>query len=172
MDFKKWFRPAANAAGAEAILPRIARAVELFRSTPALKDEAIFRVLVLEGAEPRVAARCVEFLPLAYSRMLLLEAGLPRFPESFMRLLGNGEFKTSRFDSDPVWNAIVTFANGERKSITAAKDLMAIGGRCATFNAVNDALHAGSRLQDLYLGEPALLWPEDGPKISDAAGLT
>ncbi|HEV3040934.1 MAG TPA: hypothetical protein VHA33_24415 [Candidatus Angelobacter sp.] len=167
VDFKRWFRgtsqPEATAAETEAIVSCISRAVQLFRSTPALKDEEMFRVLVQEDMEPRVAAHCVEFLPLAYSRMLLMEAGSTRFPQSFLRVLPNGKFKTHRFDSEPIWNAIVSFAKTERKSITAAKDLLAIAGRCAIFNAVNDALHAGSKLQDLLLSEPALLWPEDGP---------
>jgi hypothetical protein len=174
VDFKRWFRdpsqPDASVAETDAIASYISRAVQLFRATPALKDDEIFRVLLQEGMEPRVAARCVEFIPMAYSRMLLMEAGSTRFPQSFLRLLPNGKFETHRFDSEPVWNAIVSFARAERKSITAAKDLLAIAGRCAIFNAVNDALHAGSRLQDLLLSEPALLWPEDGPPISGAAG--
>ena len=62
----------------------IARALTIFRESPELDDEGAFRALIDRGVERSIAARIVEFLPIAYCRVLLLNSGV-QFSNSFVR---------------------------------------------------------------------------------------
>ena len=44
----------------------IASALTIFRESPELDDESVFRALIDRGVERSIAARIVEFLPIAY----------------------------------------------------------------------------------------------------------
>ena len=54
----------------------IASALAILRNSPELDDESVFRALVDRGIERSLAARIVEFLPIAYCRVLLLNSGV------------------------------------------------------------------------------------------------
>jgi hypothetical protein len=105
----------------------------------------------------------MEFLPIAYCRVILTEAGAVRFPDSFIRMRADGTYQERKFETDPVWEAVVSFIDVERQRGVSSKDFIAIAGRCAIFDAVNNALNAGSKLEDLFCDAPVFLWPENGP---------
>ena len=65
----------------------IASALAIFRNSPELDDESVFRALVDRGIERSLAARIVEFLPIAYCRVLLLNSGV-QFSNSRTALRG------------------------------------------------------------------------------------
>jgi hypothetical protein len=143
---------------------QISRAVSLFRSSRTLGDEAIYQKLVAEGVESRLAARLVEFLPIAYGRFLLERSG-PRFSEYFQRRLLSGPSEELLLSSEPVWNAAVAFARTEAIQGVLAQDFLAVAGRSAEFQAANQLLNQGSKLQDLVFTPYVLLWPEGGPNL-------
>lgn len=143
---------------------QIARAVSLFRTSRTLGDEGIYRKLVAEGVEPHLAARLVEFLPIAYGRFLLEKSG-PRFSEYFQRMLSSGPSEELLLSSEPVWNAAVAFARTEAIQGISVQDFLAVAGRSAEFQAANKLLNQGSKLQDLVFTPYLLLWPENGPRL-------
>ena len=53
----------------------ISRAVNIFRESPDSSDYEIYLRVVAAGVEPRHAARLVEFLPMAYCRLILAGTG-------------------------------------------------------------------------------------------------
>jgi hypothetical protein len=53
----------------------ISKAVKVFRGYPDVEDEEIFRNLVEQGVERKLAARIVEFVPIAYSRLIPGKSG-------------------------------------------------------------------------------------------------
>ena len=115
------------------------------------------------GVERPTAARLVEFLPMVYCRLLLAESGV-RFPETyFRRLPDGGRTPSAQFSSEPLWNELTKFAKSELSSGVERQQLVAIAGRSAEFNAVNELCNRGSTLADIQFTEPVLMWPDSGP---------
>ena len=86
----------------------ISRAVAAFRTSPGSGDVEIYRTLVADGIKSVVAARLVEFLPMAYCRIVLVETGV-RFANTFQRKLANGNTSPEKLlSSEPIWG-VTTF---------------------------------------------------------------
>jgi hypothetical protein len=145
----------------------ISKAVAAFRSSPSRGDIEIHEALIAEGLEAQTAARLVEFLPMAYCRLLLGNSGV-QFSSSFQRQEANSQVSSERqLSSEPVWDGVVAFAREEVKRGASPKDLIAVAGRSAEFDAVNQMLNKGSNLKDIVLTPTLLTWPEVGPRRCD-----
>ena len=139
------------------------RAVALFRRNPELDDVDMFKLLVTEGMTRRLAGDLVVFIPMAYAHVLLTRTGA-QLPQSFQRRLRNGGISDPQpFSADPVWNESLAFAQREVAAGLSQKDLLQMAGRSAEFEAANQLLNQGSKLQDIRFTS-ALLWPEEGPE--------
>ena len=142
----------------------ISRAVTIFRSSPNLKDEEVFVALINRGTEKELAARLVEFLPMAYSRLILSKSGA-RFADTFRRNLPGGVSQEKPLSSEPVWGAVVSFARAEVESGVSGRDLLLVAAHGAEFHAANQLLEKGSKLDNLVFTPPVLTWPENGPDV-------
>jgi hypothetical protein len=141
----------------------ISTAVAAMRRFPSLGDVELYRILVADGLEAALAARLVEFLPMAYCRLLLKDSGV-RFPNTFQRMQARGKNSSARLlSSEPVWNAVIAFARDEAARGISRDDLLAVAGRSAEFQAVNQMLNQGSNLRDIVLTPTLLTWAEAGP---------
>jgi len=141
----------------------ISNAVAIFREWPASSDDEIYRRAVAAGIEPKQAARLVEFLPMAYCRLILART-VARFSDKFRRRQHNGSLShEERLASNPLWAEIMSYARAEQAAGAAGKDLLVIASHSAEFDAVNKLLNRGSKLQDIALSTAVLLWPEEGP---------
>ena len=138
-------------------------AVDAFRSAPLVDDEQILRILLLKGIETSIAVRIVEFVPLAYVRVLLSNAGVQFTDASFQRRDRTGQIATRDLTSEPVWEVARTFAEEERKRGVSPHDFVLVAGRSAEFRAANDLRKRGSKLENLRFTSPLLPWPEEGP---------
>jgi hypothetical protein len=65
--------------------------------------------------------------------------------------------------SDALWTEAMKFGEAEMKSGVSGRDLIAIAGRSAEFDAANKLLNSGSKLENIGFTEPVLLWPASGP---------
>lgn len=144
----------------------IPKTVATFRSSPNLRDDEVFGALVKQGAPPGIAARIVEFLPMAYCRLILSRSGA-RFSDTFRRGLPDGGTQEKPLSSEPVWRAIVDFARAEVELGVSGRDLLLVAIHSAEFHAANQLLSAGSRLENLVFTSPVLMWPEGGPGTPD-----
>ena len=141
----------------------ISKAVAAMRSAPSSGDVEIYGMLVADGLKPAVAARLVEFLPMAYCRLLLKDSGV-RFPNTFQRKQANGKISSERLlSSEPVWKAAIAFARDESERGISRGDLLAVAARSAEFQVVNQMLNQGSNLRDIALTPALLMWQEAGP---------
>jgi len=138
----------------------ISKAVAIFRGSRSAEDNELHRSLVKAGIESEVAARLIEFLPMAYCRLTLAASGA-RFPNVFRRVLQDGTFEERPLSSEPVWNAAVAFAEGESERGVPAEDLLAIAARSAEFHAANQLLQGGAKLENLAF-EPTVLKRVEG----------
>ena len=141
----------------------ISKAIELFRSCPNMEDEEVFGTLVRGGLEPRLAARIVEFLPIAYTRLILGKSGV-QFPDVFQRRVAGGETLEGVLSEEPVWHAVLDFGRSEISRGISRNKLLLVAGRSAEFDALNRLLSAGSKLESLALAPTIFAWPENGPR--------
>lgn len=133
---------------------RLAWAITAYMSNPEANDADVADLLERNGVPRGLATRAVAFLPLAFGRRLL--RGLVALPDSF--IVDGRELPLA---SEPVYALAEALAErAGRESIER------IGLRSAEFNAVNQALNAGSTPGDLVLSTPHLTF--DGPVTGGA----
>src|ERR1700730_15118852 len=120
----------------------ISRAIFLLRSSPSLEDKAIYRALVADGMEREFAARLVEFLPVAYGRLVLGNSGI-LFSDAFDRVLLDGRTSRRALSSEPLWDLVMDFARNEANHGVSTKHLISVAGRSAEFQAANELLQQG-----------------------------
>lgn len=138
----------------------ISKAVALLRKLRFAPDDEVYRALVTAGIERQLAMRLVEFLPIAYCRLILAASGA-RFSNTFRRALPGGFSEEQLLSSEPIWNAAVVFAESEAEQGVPGEDLLAVAARSAEFHAANQLLQKGARLENLTFASPILLaWPE------------
>jgi hypothetical protein len=120
--------------------------------------------LIAEGLTVPFAARLVQFLPMVYCRLMLEPSGV-LFSGSFRLRLANGQITPERpLVSEPIWNEVLAFAKREIDGGISAKDILAIAARSAEFDAVNQLLNKGAKLENLSLTSVVFTWPEDVPQ--------
>lgn len=140
----------------------ISGAVAAFREFPNASDEEILRKLLAAGLDRSTASRLVEFLPMAYCRVVLADAGI-KFSERFQRKLADGKLSAERpLDSDPLWAATLSFAWAEKRSGVSGKSLLAVATHSAEFDAVNRLANQGTKLSDIVLTPTVFQWHDDG----------
>jgi hypothetical protein len=143
----------------------IAEAVTIFREFPNASDEEILRRLVATGRERVMAARLVEFVPMAYCRVLLADSGV-KFSDGFQRKLCDGGISAKRLlVEEPLWAEVLSFAESERRAGVSGEALLVIAARSAEFDAVNQLLNKGSKLENIATTPIQFQWPDDGPSI-------
>lgn len=143
----------------------ISKAVATFREFPNASDEDILRKLISAGIARVVATRLVEFLPMAYCRLILADAGV-RFCDHFQRKLEDGSLSAERqLDSDPLWAETLSFARAEKRSGVSGALLLAVAARSSEFDAANRLANEGSKLTDVILTTTVFRWPEEGPAL-------
>ena len=151
----------------DSIMQNIAKTVSVFRSSPNLEDQEVYRVLVESGMERRCAARLVELLPTAYFCVMFAGSGL-QLPQTSRRDPGDGRVSIERpLSSEPVWEPALAFARAEAQAGISQQDWLAVARRSAYLDAVNNALNKGATLESLK-GASFLsisFWPEDGPDL-------
>ena len=141
----------------------ISKAIYIFRRSSDASDVDVYNALVASGEEGQNAARIVEFLPIVYCRLILVSKGV-KFADTFRRTLSEGQLSADKpLSSEPLWKACVAFANTEVRSGVSGKELLVIAARSAEFDAVNRLLNGGSKLEQITLLPPVLMWPEHGP---------
>ncbi len=117
-------------------------------------DADVLGRLESQGVADWLAQRLVLFLPLAFGRRLLPGAHLSNEYDD------GGTLR--RLEADPIYTAAQ-----ERAAQANRTEVERIGLRGAEFNAVNNALNAGSRFEDLTVGPPVTLQPLPPPGEGD-----
>ena len=143
----------------------ISMAVAIFREFPDASDEEALRKLAAAGVECVVARRLVEFLPMAYCRLIPSDTGVT-FSDRFRRKLADGSLSAERsLNSEPLWAETLSFAKSEKQGGVTGTALLAIATRSSEFDAANQLANQGSKLKDIVLTPTVFLWPEEGPAL-------
>ena len=137
--------------------------VELMRSNRNASANEILRLLIARGLPEPDAMQLVTLVPIAYGRVLLRDCGAA-FSANYL-CPGSEPKSTSEhpLESLPLWNEITNFAKSELAARLPHDSLMTIAGRSSELHAINQALHAGKKLQNLVLTPPLFNWPAFRP---------
>lgn len=141
----------------------IAKAVEVLRQSPDSTDIDVFKNLLAIGLSRQHAARLVELLPIAYSRMMFQQSGV-RFSGSFSR---ERSAEAKLLSDEPLWNDVCAFAADEIKRGITSRDLFLLAARSAELDAINQSLNNGGTLDCVVVHSLVFLWPFDGPESTE-----
>ena len=129
--------------------------MKIFREFPNSTDDELHAALVKAGIESEVASQLLEFIPMAYTRLMLAPKGA-RFSNFVRVILPDGRIADRLLSEDPIWGAIVRFAEAEADSGIRGADILAVAGRSAEFDAANRLLQQGSKLENLSFDPPLI----------------
>jgi hypothetical protein len=137
------------------------RAVAAIHRLADRPDAEIVRALVAQGADPVLAEKLVDYVPIAFGRPVLERLGV-RASEEGVLLIGSKE-RRFRLMTDPVFADAVALAREAYTRGSMPGDVFrAVVMRGAELRAVNEALTAGAKAQDLSLSAPCFS-PSAGP---------
>ena len=111
-----------------------------------------------------LAERLVEFVPLAFGRVVLQRIGVT-LPENFKRMMANGKFTHEcALTLEPLWEPALAFAKDAEGRISK-EDFLVIAGRSAEVDAANKAMQAGFDPKHLVGSTPIFMRaaPMPGP---------
>jgi hypothetical protein len=131
-------------------------AVQIFLKHPSATESELVGKISAGVGSSDLAERLVEFVPLAFGRIILVRAGV-QLPGRFVRMLDDGTFTPEcPLEAEPVWKPAMDFAR--RAETRLSKDeFLAIAARSAEFDAVNKACQAGSNPKDLVGAVPIFM---------------
>lgn len=121
--------------------------VEQVIANPDVDDAVLERRLLEQGADVRMARRAIVLVPMAFCRALLEQRG-PAFPTTFQTVDDEGGLVSEHVLADgPIFveGLLAAAATSDGQQVAT------IAARSADFNAINLALHGGSKLEDLQL---------------------
>lgn len=143
------------------------KAIAAFHTRRESDEHEIVEMLVASGIEKPLAAKLVEFVPLAFFRAMMEESGV-QFADYFLRLGPEGKPADERkLNQEPVYMEALKMALAEAKAGRGGEDYLAVARRSAEFQAINNALHDGAKLEDLVCAPPVLLWSESSDEPAE-----
>jgi hypothetical protein len=134
--------------------------IDYLLSHPCADDDAVVDAMAQEGIGHYRALELVIWVPMALAHAMLEGPDLT-FPRTFRLMSEDGQkFTRRKLSDEPVY--VETRRISTSKGISR-KDFAVIARRSSEFNAINNALFGGSRLQDLVLSETVVLFPGYSP---------
>lgn len=132
---------------------QIAEAAQVMVAQPDASESDLALRLVAALGDRDLADRMLEFLPLAFGRVVLARLGVT-VPDSFIRAVDDENFSDAcPLDAEPLWLPAKAFA-ARASTWMANQDFLAIARRSAEFDAVNNACNKGSDPKNLVGGPP------------------
>lgn len=123
-------------------------------------DEDIRRVwLIRNGLSRAEAEMAVRFIPLAFAREILAGTGVT-LSDTYIRLRADGSQEEHALAGEPFFKASAYLASIILKEI-GGDAFTAIVCLSSEFDAVNQALNAGSSPHDLIASPPVITWTDE-----------
>ena len=132
-------------------------AVALLTQHPPLDDAGVVELLVQSGVALPTAHDLTAFVPLGFTRALLGTSGVT-FQPTYVRIHPHTQTPTRyRLADEPIF--VAAYALGQQMMAPGSDraHFFAVAGRSAEMRALNQALHAGSKIEDLVCSEPMFL---------------
>jgi len=139
----------------KAMTEDIAKAVAAFRVSPNFDDDEVYRVLVRGGMQTQTASLLVNFLPMAYFRVVFTDRVAEISNEFCVHPSEGSPSAWRQLSSEPLWDEVMAFARSEVERGLAGKDaVMELLKRDATYKALCVALSKdpGATFKDIQCG--------------------
>ena len=134
----------------------VTRAAARIASMRDADEGAIAERLIEDGASREDAGRAVALVPLAFGRVLLERVGVTLASRAIVQRTSSDEQTELELASDPLYVAALEHAYDVHN--LGPRDLFeALALRSAEVAAVNEALHNGSRADELQVAPPVLM---------------
>ena len=134
----------------------IVKATEIFRAHPGASEAELVTHICAAIGDHDLAERLIEFVPLAFGRVLLTRMGV-QLPDQFIRMLDHDKFSEPYpLDAEPVWRPALAYAKEAEKQMSK-DEFFTIAGRSAEVDAVTQACAKGSDPRNLVGSPPILL---------------
>jgi hypothetical protein len=141
----------------------VRRAVRAFAANIDGDVRGVTAALEQDGFSKETAADLAAFVPLAVGRAFLGRIGVGIMRDEYSRIDAQGQerFRGKLLDEPIYREALAAFSEVAAQGEEILKTVL---GRSPEFWAVNEAFHAGSRPEALYLSRPVLVWREGMPE--------
>lgn len=134
--------------------------VAIVVGNPALGADEIYEAMAKAGAPDDVADRAYKLMQIAWGRAFLDGLGL-RFPSDYFCLNAAGQIvESGQLEEEPFFTAARHLVTEHRQSEGFAH----FAKMSADVNAINAALHAGSKPENLALAPPAIFIEDPTPE--------
>lgn len=138
----------------------VERLAAVLTSDADLAADEIYDALAKAGLPDDAADRAYKFTQIAWGRVFLGRLGL-KFPPDYFCLNASGDIvEAGRLEEEPYFVAATALAIGPQPP----KGFARFAAMSADVNAVNNALHAGSKPENLALAPPALFLEDPTPE--------
>ncbi len=140
----------------------VGRAAGVIARNPDADDQCLEELLVASGLTALDARRLIVLLPVAFGGRILDRLGVTH---STICQVDDGRSRsTVDLSSSGLFQQARTLAETALSEGTLSRDeFVALAGRDSSFQAVNNALHAGSAPKDLRLASTTIFWNEAAP---------
>jgi hypothetical protein len=134
----------------------IKHSLDIFQEHPQGTDVEIVYLLVSKQISHQDAWKLVSFLPLAFGRVLMNSSGAS-FSDKYIMDINGKKPQEKLLKNEPFFHESMSIAR-DRGSY-CQEYWTNIITRSAEINSINQALHAGSNLEDLVLAPPIIRLP-------------
>jgi hypothetical protein len=134
----------------------IESSLSVFQEFPQATDRVIVEKLISKNISRQDAWRIVCFVPLAFNRTLMHSSGVAFSDECIIEVQGKTKV-TKPLKDEPFFQEALSIALSQ--SSYCQEYWMNLVSRSVELKAINQALHAGSNLEDLLLSSPILVLP-------------
>lgn len=126
-------------------------AVKIFESNPDENWETLCDKLVSKLGSKKLAYDLYRFLPIAYCRQFLPEVN---FPDTYKVMKSESNFEEHKFADSKLYREVEEIVAKKLKNINSQGDIMSVLIHSSEFDAINNALKDGSKLEDVVISPP------------------
>jgi hypothetical protein len=120
--------------------------------------EALETAMYATKMPKRHAERILEFMPIAFGRILMRESGVEFQPTYERRKPDSAKRKEYAFAKNAAYIASLEYAERQNQSVTGLPTLNAVAVRSPEIKAIEDMVNSGVETQNIVLSKPILGW--------------
>ncbi|MCE7996658.1 MAG: hypothetical protein HEP71_32130 [Roseivirga sp.] len=132
---------------------QIALAVKVFETYPSQGQKGICDLIGKKTGRADLASDLYRFIPIAYGRLIVQEVS---YPDRYL-VEKKGDIAEYAFSENTLYVQVEQYITRKIRKPPSQIDMLNVLNHSPEFDAINQALHAGSKLEDLVLSPPYFL---------------
>ena len=152
--WNKIFRKADTAIDLSGFEADVKKSIDIIANSKSLDSKELLNSLVKNGIEERAAVEIVLFLPIAFIRKWLTDV---HWPKTYLECYPNSKRVSRRFSDNQQFTVMEKVVDQYWNEELDKDVILSIAGRSAEFDAINQLLHDGGKLEDIKLTETVII---------------